>query len=509
MGKRRWENSIANSLSPIAHSLNSCLEGIILMNFINQKMEQNSSRLVYAWLSFAVSSLIFAGIFAFFVAMARTPVIQNIFPGHDYIRVALVGHVILSVVIWFLAFQGVLWTLSTTKFLNIRPFSMSLAWLGFWFSVSGTLLVIIAALFALGIPLFINYIPVLTHPVFYMALIVLAAGIFITLLNTFLTVWKAWKEKTYTGAFPLLTFSMAISGIAVLTAIVCFGLSYYFQMVGASAKILLDFEALFWGGGHILQFANTVAMVTAWLFLASVIFKKFPIKESYAKVLYAVYLLFVLPAPFIYFIYDTASQGYKDAFTSLMQYGLGPSTGIFAIAILIAVITSSKGNGKLPWKDPLFSSLVISMIVFAFGGFIALMIYGSNTKIPSHYHGVIGGVTLAFMGLTNHIIYILKRDIYSIRLARIQPYIYGTGQTLFVIGMFLAGSHGVQRKTFGAAQNLDDIAKVAGMAIVGVGGLIAITGGIIFVVNSILSLTGHKKILRVVDIGDARAGSSN
>ncbi|MBI5327998.1 MAG: cbb3-type cytochrome c oxidase subunit I, partial [Deltaproteobacteria bacterium] len=367
----------------------------------------------------------------------------------------------------------------------------------------------IAALFALGIPLFINYIPVLTHTVFYMALIVLAAGIFITLLNTFLTVWKAWKEKTYTGRFPLLTFSMVISGIAVLTAIICFWLSYYFQMFGPSAKVLLDFETLFWGGGHILQFANTIAMVTAWFFLTSIVFKRFPVPDGYAKLLYLFYLLFILPAPFIYFMYDTASQGYKDAFTSLMQYGLGPSTGVFALAILIAVITSTKGNGKLPWKDPLFSSLVISMIVFAFGGFIALMIYGSNTKIPSHYHGVIGGVTLAFMGLTNHIIYILKRDIYSIRLARIQPYIYGAGQTLFVIGMFLAGSHGVQRKTFGAAQNLDDIAKVAGMAIVGVGGLIAITGGIIFVVNSILSLTGHKKILQVIDIGDVRAGSNN
>lgn len=478
------------------------------MDFINQKLDRDSEKLVYAWLFFAVSSLIFAGIFAFLVAMSRTPGIQNIFPTHDYIRVALVGHVILSVVIWFLTFQGVLWTLSTTKFLNAKPFSMSLAWLGFWLSVSGMLFVIIAALFALGIPLFINYVPVLTHPVFYMALIVLAAGIFITLINTFLTVWKARKEKTYAGRFPLLTFGMLISGIAVLTAIICFWLSYYFQMFGQHAKVLLDFETLFWGGGHILQFANTIAMVTAWLFLTSVIFKKFPVKDSSAKVLYIIYLLFILPAPFIYFIYDTASQQYKDAFTSLMQYGLGPSTGIFAIAVLVTIITSSKGNGKLPWKDPLFSSLVISMAVFAFGGFIALMIHGSNTKIPSHYHGVIGGVTLAFMGLTNHVIYILKKDIYSIRLARVQPYIYGAGQTLFVIGMFLAGSHGVQRKTFGAAQNLDDITKIIGMAVVGIGGLIAITGGIIFVVNSILSLSGHKKILQVVDVGDVRTESN-
>jgi len=482
-------------------------------------MEQNSSRLVYAWLFFAVSSLIFAGIFAFLVAMARTPIIQNIFPGHDYIRIALVGHVILSVVIWFLAFQGVLWTFTVTQFLGAGIFSIYAGWLGFWLSVAGTVSIIIAAFFGLGIPLFINYIPVLTHPIFYIGLLLLAAGIAITLGNTFLTVGKAWKKKTYTGKFPVLTFGMLISGIAVSVAIICFGLSYYFQVLAPSAKILLDFEILFWGGGHILQFANTIAMVTVWLYLANVVFKTFPIKDGYAKLLYIFYLLFIIPAPFVYFIYDTAGQQYKDAFTSLMQFGLGPSTGIFAIAVLFTILPlspSGEGQGEdlkaggLPWKDPLFSSLVISIAVFAFGGFIALMIHGSNTKIPSHYHGVIGGVTLAFMGLTNHMLHILKRELYSTRLAKIQPYIYGVGQTLFVAGMFLAGSHGVQRKTFGAAQNLDDITKIIGMAVVGIGGLIAITGGIIFVANSLLSLIGPKKILPSVTMNkEARAESNN
>jgi len=475
------------------------------MDFTNQKIDRDSSRLVYAWLLFAVSSLIFAGIFAFLVAMARTPVIQDILPGKDYIRIALVGHVILSVVIWFLAFEGVLWTFTSTEFLGVRIFNKAVAWSGFWLSVAGTVFIVIAAIFGLGIPLFINYIPVLTHPLFYTGLLILAAGIAITLLNTFLTIGKAFKERTYSGPVPLITFGMAMSGVAVAIAFICFGLSYYFQIFAPSRKVLLDFETLFWGGGHILQFANTIAMVTVWLFSANLVFKKFPIKDRYAKALYLFYLLFVLPAPFLYFIYDTASQEYKDAFTSLMQYGLGPSTGIFAILLLILIMSSSGGNKLLskikglPWAEPAFSSLVISMAIFVFGGFISLMIYGSNTKIPSHYHGVIGGVTLSFMGLTNHMIYTLKRDIYSARMARIQPYVYGIGQTLFVIGMFIAGSHGVQRKTFGAAQNLDDIAKIIGMSIVGIGGLIAITGGIIFVVNSILSLIGPERVFPVAD----------
>ncbi len=468
------------------------------------KLNNDNKKLVYAWLFFAVSSLIFAGIFAFLVAMARTPLIQDILPGKDYIHIALVGHVILSVVIWFLAFQGVLWILSSTELLNTQIFNKTTGWVGFWFSVAGTICIIVTAIFGLGTPLFINYIPVLTHPFFYAGLILLTIGISITLINTFLTIWRAWRVRTYTDRFPLITFGMTMSGMSVFFAVICFGLSYYF-LVSGPERDSLDFESLFWGGGHILQFANTIAMVTVWIFLTNLIFKTISIKDGYGKALYIFYFFFVLPSPFLYFIYDTTTQEYRDAFTRLMQYGLGPSTGIFAIALMATI--GSKGVesesrewkrfiskiASLPWKDPLFSSLVFSMIVFALGGLISLTIYGSDTRIPSHYHGSIGGVTLAFMGLTNYIITLLEKDVYSKRISTLQPYIYGIGQTMFVIGMFLAGAHGVQRKTFGSAQNLDDISKIIGMSIVGLGGIIAIIGGIMFVTNSILSLIGDRK----------------
>lgn len=474
------------------------------MRFVTQGLNKDNKKLIYSWLFYAVSSLIFAGIFAFLVAMARTPVIQDILPGKNYIHVALVGHVILSVVIWFLAFQGVLWILSSTELLNTQIFNKTTGWVGFWFSVAGTICIVITALFGLGTPLFINYIPVLTHPLFYTGLLLLAVGISVTLAVTFLSIWKSLRQKTYTGRFSIITFGMSMSAISVFFAIICFGLSYYFQVSGPK-RDSLDFESLFWGGGHILQFANTIAMVTVWIFLTNLIFKTIPIKDGYGKALYIFYLFFVLPSPFLYFIYDTTTQEYRDAFTRLMQYGLGPSTGLFTIALLVTI--KSKGSENiskeligfiskikgLPWKDPAFSSLVISMIVFTLGGIISLTIYGSDTRIPSHYHGVIGGVTLAFMGLTNHILSILNKDIYSKKIATLQPYIYGIGQALFVIGMFLAGAHGVQRKTFGSAQNLDDISKIIGMSIVGLGGLIAIIGGIMFVTNSILSLIGDRK----------------
>lgn len=456
-------------------------------------IDAGTSRLIYGWLAFAVSSLIFAGLFAFLVVMARTPVILELFPRTDYVRVALVGHVVLSFVIWFLAFKGLLWTLTSTVMLKTRQYSATAGWTGLILSVAGTLFIIAAAVFGLGDPQFVNYVPVLSHPVFYSGLILLFAGITVTVLNTLLTVLKAWRNNSYHGSFPALTFGMMIAGIAVLSAFACFGLSWFFQISGAQNNTALNLESLFWGGGHILQFANTIALVTAWLFLSLIVFRSFPLRDVYVKLLFAIYLIFILPAPVFYFIYDISSYEYKNAFTAIMQYGLGPSTAVFALAIFVAVYM--RGIKQLPWDKPEFSSLVLSMFLFALGGVISFTIGGYNTKIPSHYHGVIGGVTLSFMGLTNYILGILNKKVSRKRLASLYPYVYGAGQTLFVIGMFWAGSHGVARKTFGADQNLNSTVKIIGMAVVGIGGVIAIAGGILFIIHSVNTLLqNHRHI---------------
>ncbi len=150
----------------------------------------------------------------------------------------------------------------------------------------------------------------------------------------------------------------------------------------------------------------------------------------------------------------------------------------------------------------MFSSLVLSVLVFTLGGVISMTIKGSNVKIPAHYHSVIGAVTLAFMGLTYHLLSLINREVYLQKISRIQPYLYGLGVLIFSLGLFWAGSHGVPRKTAGSAQNLDSYAKLAGMGLMGLGGIIAILGGATFVINAIFSLLRRRKIENTVAEGE-------
>ncbi len=446
-------------------------------------VDRGTEKIIYGWLLMAVMSLVFAGIFALLVAMARTPVVEDMLPlGSDYIYVALVGHVDLAVVIWFLAFEGFLWTLTSTAHTGTAMFSRNLGWASVLLSALGMGLVVVSAVFGLGPAELANYVPVLVTPVFYAGLLLFASGVLLNLINTFLTLLKAKREGK---VLPVLTFGMAVAGAAVFVAFLCFALSGYYQW--ATEKIFIDSERLFWGGGHILQFANTISMVTVWIYISRLVLKEDPVSPSVAKALFVFYLVFIIPAPFIYFFIDTSAQAYKDIFTGLMRWGLGPSTAVFMLASVRKMFTA-----KRLWKDPAYSSLLLSIAVFMLGGVIALMISGVNTKIPAHYHCVIGAVTIAFMGLFYEVAPAFNRVLWSRKMAVVQPYIYSLGILMFAAGLYMAGSHGVARKTYGQEQNLNNIAKVVSMGIMGAGGLVAIAGGITFVLNALLTLVGRE-----------------
>ncbi|EDN65395.1 membrane protein [Beggiatoa sp. PS] len=126
--------------------------------------------------------------------------------------------------------------------------------------------------------------------------------------------------------------------------------------------------------------------------------------------------------------------------------------------------------------------------MFGVGGIIGFLISGSNVTVPAHYHGSIVGVTLAFMGLTYYLMPRLGFREISGKWAQWQPTIYGTGQLMHVLGLAWSGGYGVQRKTAGAAQGLEGLQQQLGMGLMGLGGMIAIIGGIIFLVVVFLAM---------------------
>ena len=61
------------------------------------------------------AALVIGGLFTILIVLSRTPYFQEIIPWVDFFKTALVVHVNLTVLVWFLAFTGVLWSYTSSS----------------------------------------------------------------------------------------------------------------------------------------------------------------------------------------------------------------------------------------------------------------------------------------------------------------------------------------------------------------------------------------------------------
>lgn len=414
-------------------------------------------------MALAVGALGASALYALLLVLSRTPGVGGIFPGHEFFYPALVLHVNLSALIWFLAFAGALWNAV------LAPRALAAGWLAFWLCTAGAAAVVVSPFIEGGGALVNNYIPVLDNAVFRGGLALFGAGVLAAALRAL------WAARGLMAAGSL-GAGLAAAAIAVLAA--ALSLAWSAAALPDALPAAAHFEALFWGPGHTLQFAHTLLMMCAWVALAAGI----PgIRLPGPRTLAALFLLSLLPllaVPAIHFLHAPAGPAFRHAFTVLMSWGTwigaAPLGLLLAWRLLRARALDEGGRG-------LRFALLLSVALFLFGLGMGGLIRHDNAMVPAHYHGVIGAVTLAFMVLGYRVLEALGCAAPAPRAARRQAALYGLGTLAMAAGLAWSGGHGVARKATGAQQLLDGLPEVAGMAVMGVGGLVAVAGGVMFV----------------------------
>ena len=430
--------------------------------------EGEPRRQATGWLWLGLLSLVFSGLFSLLLVLSRTPYLDGLIPFEDFFHTALVVHVDLSVLVWFLAFAGVFWSL------NASARCAACGWLALLLAGAGAAVMTVAPFIGAGNALMSNYIPVLQQPAFLSGLVLFGVGIGVLVLRTLLFAPPVGLSMSGAGA---LRFGLNTAVVAAAMSLIAVIWSY--QGMPDFLKGKEYYELLFWGGGHVLQFTHTQLMLVSWLWLASASGATPRISPRVVLFLFAWGLLAVFVTPLIYLGHDVTSIEHRLLFTWQMEFGGSLASLLIGAAVLYGVLN---GAGTPPHARAERAALLASLLLFGMGGVIGFMIKGSNVTVPAHYHGCIVGVTLAFMGMTYHLLPRLGFQAVAQRLAVWQLWIYGGGQLLHIIGLAWSGGYGVQRKTAGAAQELRSIEQIAGMGLMGAGGLIAIIGGLLFLV---------------------------
>ncbi len=440
---------------------------------------ETSRRVTTGWLILAVGALAVGGLFVFLLALSRTPGIQEIIPWVDFFKTALVVHVDLTVLVWFLAFAGVLWSL------NSQDGCKACTWLPLVLAVGGALVITLSPFLGAGGPFMNNYVPVLMDPIFFTGLGLFGLGFALQVLRSLLLSQPVGRTISAAGA---LRFGLYTALIAALLSVMALLWSYVSIPEWIEGEHY--YELLFWGGGHVIQFTHTQLMLVVWLWLATISGITVGASPRAVALLFGLGLAPALLTPVLYFMHELNSGDHIITFTLMMQYG----GGLAAVPMGLMLLLALKGADKPPHETRAErAALMYSILLFGAGGIIGFMITGSNVRIPAHYHGSIVGVTLAFMGITYHLLPQLGFRKPSGKWVDRQPAIYGIGQLLWVLAMAYTGGHGVARKTAGTAQGLQSLGEQIAMGIMGVGALVAISGGLIYMVVVLKAMWPRKR----------------
>ncbi len=428
------------------------------------------------WLWLSVAALLGAGVFSLLLVLARTPVIGEVIPYADFFHTALVIHVNLSVLVWTLSFAGALWSLAADRA------SHQLSQFVYLSIVLATVMLVVTGFLPNAKPTMSNYIPVLDHPLFLGGLCLFGIGIAAQVVTT-----MRFAPSRSISPIGVVRFGLNCTAIAVLMSL----LAFVWSWVELSRETVGEvyYKLLFWGGGHVLQYAYTLLMMVGWLWLASVAGIRLMMNERVLLLVFLVGLAPVFMAPMISYTYDASHPMHRQMFTWLMSFGGSLATFPLGLVVYFGLL-QRKPEGAA--QSSAHAALMSSLLLFGAGGVIGFMIEGNDVTVPAHYHGCIVGVTLALMGVAYDLLPRLGYPTVNFRLAKIQLWTYASGQFLHILGLVWSGGYGVERKVAGAEQGLDTLGRVAGMGLMGLGGLISSIGGLLFIIIAVKAFAASR-----------------
>lgn len=417
----------------------------------------------HRWFILAIVSLSIGGSFAFLVGMSRTTFGYSYF-SPDYMYHSLVGHVVLAILLWLLSFTVVLWSY------YFKTASYASYDITYKLSFAGTLLIALSALLGRGEAVPNNYVPVIVDPLFFSGLGIFFLGFSI---NAFYYLKEAVRN-IWSGniLFNILSVSVIIAIIMIASMMH----SLMFQR--ADGATLLYYERLFWIPGHIQQILNGALLVAVWHALLN----RCGHKEDTQPFLRYANLVLIVSAVLLFltpFFYDPVERTSKVISEMIYAIGLGIPIFLHAVNIIISLKRDSKGVAYI--------SLTLSMAIYFLGIAIAYSGFGNDLRVPAHYHGAVTSLTLGLMGISYYLIKEFKQKVVGEGIVRPQAIIYGVGMLLFILGLFLAGLFGAPRKTYGVGFTESPVVLSA-LTVMGIGTLLAVAGGIIFVFYTMMSL---------------------
>jgi len=393
----------------------------------------------------------------------------------------------------------------------------AMAWGSFWLAVAGTLATAVAILAFKATVLYTFYPPLKAHPAFYIGLTLVVVGSW-GWSAVMLLALRGWRKDNPGRAIPLAMHGFAATIIVWLLATVGVAAEMLLLIIpwslGLTDKVDPELaRMLFWWFGHPLVYFWLLPAYVIWYTLLPRAAGGRLFSDPLGRLVFALFILLSTPVGFHHQFMDPGiASGWKMLHTFNTLWILYPSfvTAFTVIASLELAGRARGGTGlfgwipRLPWSDPLVSSVILSMLLFALGGWGGAInaSFGMNAMvhntswIPGHFHMTVGSASaLTFMGASYWLVpRLLGRRLELAPMAKVQPYIWFVGMLLFSIPTHITGVMGMPRRVYDASYG-DHPTALAWKPLTevsAVGGLLLFASALFFVLVMLFTLFGAK-----------------
>lgn len=393
------------------------------------------------------------------------------------------------------------------------------AWAGFWIALLGAALAAGAILAGKATVLYTFYPPLKAHPAFYFGLTLIVVGSWLW-CAVMIGNYRSWKQSHPADAVPLAMHGMLATVIVWLIATVGVAVEVLVLLLPWSLGLTQTVDPvlarmLFWYFGHPLVYFWLLPAYVAWYTVLPQVAGGRLFSDPLGRLVFVLFIVLSTPVGFHHQAMDPGvPAGWKLLHTFLTLWILFPSfITAFTVTASLEVAGRMKGATgllnwikKLPWGDPLFAAVALSMVLFAIGGFGGAInaSFGMNAVvhntawIQGHFHLTVGSAAaLTFMGLAYHLVPRLAgRELELGLLAKVQPYLWFLGMLLFSISNHVTGLMGMPRRVYEAGYG-DAAAAQGWQALTGIsalGGLVLFTSAAFFVLVMIgTALAGKRR----------------
>ena len=411
--------------------------------------------------------------------------------------------------------------------LKLKP-NMGLAWFTYALMLLGTLMAAYGMFDNSSSVLYTMYALLKGSAWFYLGITLVVVASILPLFVV-LDMRTRWKKANPGQLTPLVTYMSATTLLMWLLAALGAGTEAVFLLdpwaLGLTHTIdPLLARTLFWWTGHpIVYFWLMPGYISIYALLPRQAGGKL-ISDPLARLAFLLLFVFSLPVGTHHQYTDPGISPIVKGIVTALTLSVAIPSLITAFTIALSLEYGGRRRGgkglmgwwtALPWKDASVAAQVLALVSFIFGGAGGIInaswqldnVVHNTLWIPAHFHLTVGTMTtLVFMGVSFWLLpHLTGRRLYRPKLALWSVWLWFLGLMIWGFAGHWAGMDGVPRRAWVSALPHDQYMQLYGavhlaLIIVGIGGVIAAVGAILYYIVFFGTLFGQKEPKAMVEI---------